>query len=885
MNFKAVLLLFLISLSTVTFPVLAAEQLDTVNEGSSGIFGWLYSLIASLMSWGIKESPAVVELETKGVEDSGFSSGLMESIKDLERSALEYSGDMNDVNKAGFLSASDTFLIKSEEFVATLGEMPVEILLQEKLGEFSDRVKLLEGKADTGDLTRIELEDLVSEIESATGRRYEKVDFETYEEREIHPRVLGSGGEVLVASGQLTLPASVDSPSPLPEDYETSVDAPITPEIQELADRLDNDPAKIYWWVRENIRYEPYYGAMQGAEQTLVSRRGNDIDTASLLISLLRASGHPARYVYGEASATREEVFDLLGVDSVQEVLRLMWGAGIPSEFDGRGFVIERVWVETYVEPRPYLEGHWVQLDASWKSARSYTKIDDYVTVTSTIDPEVLQDGALSGAEINAEEGYITGIDTKFVDSYLDANVQTEILQDISEEFFIPEEKMPPDEVHLPLSMQFDFNKSYEYSTLPNALKYRVSIDIDSSEGSLLHYENFLPMMSGEPFVLDFAPATIADEQKIQNGAPAYEIIVTPRLYLGDDYTSGDDTMYGGNLNITLEISLVESLETSKKIYAWEKTAIVIDAPRTEFLAYNETFERVKSLQDAGDNKTLARESLYLIGSNFFLSSDFYTDGLADTNGMRWARAKPGIVFITKENKVESFDGLPIAVSNGGTSVDLKLDHVTLSASLNETVTFNLQRGMVVSAYEGVILEDFYDIIGVSALTIFNKAITENIPIHVITKDTLDRLNLLDISTGDKENIRELLQISSDYYAFIPAEDIQIGKWNGVGYAIIDIRTGTGKYLLSGGLAGGSTSDITKCVLKVIGTLSKPVIAFGYLPALIAVCGVLTAPTEGAIWVVCGPAINFYPTLLKSISESLPRDIALTIIYCDELLD
>ncbi|MEE8403377.1 MAG: transglutaminase-like domain-containing protein [Candidatus Hydrothermarchaeaceae archaeon] len=116
--------------------------------------------------------------------------------------------------------------------------------------------------------------------------------------------------------------------------------------------RLSNDPTKIYRWVSDNVKYEPYYGSMKSADIVLLSRAGNDIDTASLVTALLRASDYPTRYVYGEAHATRNETFMLLGVNSVQEALRLMWGAGIPAEFDGHGFVIERVWVETYVEPR-----------------------------------------------------------------------------------------------------------------------------------------------------------------------------------------------------------------------------------------------------------------------------------------------------------------------------------------------------------------------------------------------------------------------------------------------------------------------------------------------------------------------------------------------------
>ncbi len=60
----------------------------------------------------------------------------------------------------------------------------------------------------------------------------------------------------------------------------------LTPEIQVLAQELDNSSVAIYFWVRNHIDFVPSYGAIQGAAQTLKSQRGNAFDTASLLIAL-----------------------------------------------------------------------------------------------------------------------------------------------------------------------------------------------------------------------------------------------------------------------------------------------------------------------------------------------------------------------------------------------------------------------------------------------------------------------------------------------------------------------------------------------------------------------------------------------------------------------
>jgi hypothetical protein len=193
------------------------------------------------------------------------------------------------------------------------------------------------------------------------------------------------------------------------------------------------------------------------------------------------------------------------------------------------------------------------------------------------------------------------------------------------------------------------------------------------------------------------------------------------------------------------------------------------------------------------------------MGENFFTSSDLYTDGLGDQVGARWARVGPATLFVTKDKRVESFNGTPMNVTEGGTSVDLKYDRIVADSARNTTISFNIQRGFTLSGYEGSVLELFYQsITGISTTSILNKAIETNISVFFIANDTLERLENLSIPQEDKEIIEALLNGSSDVFAIVPNNTIQIGNWTGTGYAIIDGRSGAGKYLISGGLNGGS---------------------------------------------------------------------------------
>ncbi len=79
----------------------------------------------------------------------------------------------------------------------------------------------------------------------------------------------------------------------------TAIAEAITPDIQSLADNLQGDPALIFNYVHDQIRYVHYFGSKKGAELTLLERSGNDFDQCALLAALLQASGYATEYQFG----------------------------------------------------------------------------------------------------------------------------------------------------------------------------------------------------------------------------------------------------------------------------------------------------------------------------------------------------------------------------------------------------------------------------------------------------------------------------------------------------------------------------------------------------------------------------------------------------------
>lgn len=61
-------------------------------------------------------------------------------------------------------------------------------------------------------------------------------------------------------------------------DLAESQEVKLTQEIRDLAARLGYSPARIFEYVYNNFKFEPYYGSLKGATGTLVAGGGNDTD-------------------------------------------------------------------------------------------------------------------------------------------------------------------------------------------------------------------------------------------------------------------------------------------------------------------------------------------------------------------------------------------------------------------------------------------------------------------------------------------------------------------------------------------------------------------------------------------------------------------------------
>ncbi len=151
--------------------------------------------------------------------------------------------------------------------------------------------------------------------------------------------------------------------------------------ITSLAAELDYSAVKIFDFVTNEIAYEHYLGSVKGALGTLTSGGGNDIDHASLLTALLRASSIPTRYVRGQIylqdKAAHLDWWNVKDIDALKKAVSQASQNNSETEYtvDGiNAIVADHAWVEACIPYGNYRgtgntsESHrWIPIDTSFK--------------------------------------------------------------------------------------------------------------------------------------------------------------------------------------------------------------------------------------------------------------------------------------------------------------------------------------------------------------------------------------------------------------------------------------------------------------------------------------------------------------------------------------
>lgn len=675
-----------------------------------------------------------------------------------------------------------------------------------------------------------------------------------------------------------------------------SIDVQITPEIKALAASLHNNSTEIYAWVHNNIRFIPSYGSIQGAQYTLEAKQGNAIDTASLLIALLRAANIPARYAYGTVDVPIDQVMNWVGgVTNMQAAQDLLGQGGIPNKLiningEFKFFRMEHVWVEAWVN---YLPGRgtkanqgdtWIPMDASFKQYEFTQGMNPKVSVP--FDAQALVNTIQTKATINEAEGWVQNvpqvdIEVQLTDfqNRLKAHIENQNPNaSVGDVLGLQKIKILPPR---PLAAGLPYNRivtSSTFAEVPDKLRHKFKYSLAENiggivGGSVIEIEKPTVTLAGKTIAVSFKPASKSDEDIIASRLPAPEAdgsidpaklpktlpgylikLVAQFTVNGEALAQGNIGTMGGELQEELGLwSPKDAWQTSiNKPTAGEYRAIGLDLQgiNPEQAARLKTsLERTKAKLQSQNTTQLATltkhnlvgDLLYSTIFNYFALNDLQDKIAAQASGIVTYRLPSYGLFGT--NLITQYwYGIPKNVELSGLVMDvdqIRLHHVSKANSAEERKAFTESIGPRMSAMEHLVPEQMFSTLtsqaqGVSAVKAIALASQQGQKIWTIDQRNLEHaLNQINLGADTETDIRNA--VNAGKVVTTHTVKLNFNGWIGEGYILKDPNSGAAAYMIAG---GGNGSHIgggnTMQVQQTSMFANKVLDVKGYIDDLIA---------------------------------------------------
>lgn len=713
-----------------------------------------------------------------------------------------------------------------------------------------------------------------------------------------------------------------------------NIEIQLTPEIRALAATLNNNSIEIYTWVHNNIRFIPSYGSIQGAQNTLETKQGNAIDTASLLIALLRAANIPARYAYGTVEMPAEKVMNWVGGAQVPEAAQSILGmGGIPTIGMIEGgkitkFKLEHVWVEAWVDYFPSrgmvekVGDSWIPMDASFKQYdfTAGMNLKDEVP----FDIEALADTIQSKSIVNEQEGWVQNVPQADIEAQLE-NFQNQLKayienqnqnSTVGEVLGLQEIKILPAR---PLAAGLPYNRiitSQTFSEVPNNLRHKFKYSLATqlygyADNTFISIEEPTAKLAGKALALSFKPATQADEAIIAAQLPVPEAdgSIDPAklpktlpgylINLTAEFTINGETIKSGGAG-TMGSELYEEMGVWSPKDGWETSVNRPSAGSYRAIGLNlqgvspEQAARLKQELDqtvtklgSTDSVQLAELTKHQTSGNllqatilsYFAMNDMLDRMNGDSSNMLIYRLPSYGTFSTTINTQYWF-GLPRNVEFGGMSMDvdhMKQHRVAKNNDKTASSIFSQSIGARMSALEHWVPEQMFSseneiAHGISAAKALAIANSQGQKIWTITKDNVS-LALSKINLGVDAEIDIRNAVNAGKIATAHESRLNYHGWIGEGYTLVDPNTGAGAYIISGGANGGAltiTLGATSAYLDGLSRFKDHWFNAGNAPLYAKVSGILTFVS--AIYSVVDTLAN--PNL--SVGEKI-RDIIINV--------
>lgn len=654
------------------------------------------------------------------------------------------------------------------------------------------------------------------------------------------PVVTASAGRRRAVTPPSSDPAIIGVPRQA--DYEATSEAAIHDDIRSLAEQLGRDPRRMYEYVREKTRVEPYFGSRKGALLTLWEEGGSAIDAASLLIALFRASGYAARYVRGTSVLTEAQAKAWLGVADMVTAERILRAGFVPvSKLANGSLLIEHMWVAVYLAgsgPR------WTLLDPSFKEVRVVTPATlpaDLLVAPDELMRAVKNSGALDTASrrllrlprlpsASAPDAIDSDADllrthlarsTTAATTYLSDRAVTgnelfghvAIVAGASHEF-------PPSLALTPIS-------STSFAALPSDLNATLMVEVwDSARKQRsLTYSATMAELAGKRITLMYVAATAFDQSLIDRyGALMLtppSVNLTPVLYVAGKEVARGVNVFMGTAQlrrIGVRYPPGGGFTSENQLRAGDTIAVGLDYGRTSVKSYTTSIDRLTAERARLPKKTngfpsiasaqmfrepVAGEMLHAMIQAYFAQNDAYRDILAHRLDVTWFR-NPSFGVAMMPIAFDTIFGAVYGTRGVSLGFDVGADNArSFSRRGDAARAYQFQK--LHGVYSSALEHSLWESLGVGALStirLLTSAMERGVPIYHIDSTNRSMLSRLNLNTTAEAHITSYLDQGFEVVAH--ERDLTIGEWQGAGYIVRHPTTGAFGYWIAGGLQGGN---------------------------------------------------------------------------------
>ena len=585
--------------------------------------------------------------------------------------------------------------------------------------------------------------------------------------------------------------------TPVAADHAVNDDTPLSAAIADQAESLGRDYARIFDFVRSQVRTKWYAGAQKGAEATLRTRSGNDVDQASLLIALLRASGAPARYVRGVVEMPVTDLAEMLGVRPA-DVGRALAAAGIanrPVVAGGQiaAFDVEHVFVSAWLPFANYrgtsadLEGRtWIPLA-----------------------PAIKRHAFAPAQDIILRAGLET---TTFIDEFLSHRQTIAPLAQLRERITDAlAQQVPPIELAdllarhdvdaapiglLPASLPVVVRAvTGEFAELPDALRQHARIVIRSglADADPVVFDRRLPVsrLVDRRVTISYQPASI-DDGRIADlygglgGTPPYLIHLRAVLNVaGLPTAAGEGELAGGSvhrLDVTLD-SPAGVVSMSQQLLAGGIAALVLDGQADAPAAQPDDLNLV------GESESKAARVLWNFGARYLSSWDAADGELANLVGASILRPFPSIALVMNQYRVDRVGGLADTMAWRGVALDAALrpvepmPHDGRPETASNWLSLSALQG---SHFEHELFEQQWAVESISAGKVLALAREQGTPVLALTQAS---------GTGELRQPQPVIDAIENWLVrgFVvdaPRDPVVHEAWSGAAWRVRSLPTG-----------------------------------------------------------------------------------------------